>query len=61
MAVDGLVVVHAAGDEHFGLVLPKQPQVLGVKQLADLNLVAAPLQLQFQQQIALVLADGVLI
>ena len=61
MAVDGLVVIHAAGDEHLGLVFAEQPQMLGVQQLADLRRVAAPLELELQQKVALILADGVLI
>ena len=61
MAVDGLVVIHAAGDEHLGFVFAEQPQMLGVQQLADLRRVAAPLELELQQKVALILADGVLI
>ena len=47
MAVDRLVVVHTAGNQHLRLVLAEQPQMLGVQQLADLGGVAAALQLQF--------------
>ena len=61
MAVDGLVVVHAAGHQHLRLVPAEQPQMLGVKQLADLGSIAAPLQLQLEQKVALILADGVFI
>ena len=61
MAVDGLVVVHAAGHQHLRLVLAEEPQPLGVKQLADLGSIAAPLQLQLEQKVALILADGVFI
>ena len=39
----------------------EQRQMLGVQQLADLRRVAAPLELELQQKVALILADGVLI
>ena len=61
MAVDGLVVVHAAGHQHLRLVLAEEPQPLGVKQLADLSGIAAPLQLQLEQKVTLILADGVFV
>ena len=61
MAVDGLVVVHAAGHQHLRLVLAEEAQPLGVKQLADLGSIAAPLQLQLEQKVTLILADGMFI
>ena len=61
VAVDGLVVIHTARHQYLGLVLAEQPQLLGVKQLADFRRVAAALQLELEQQIALILADGVFI
>ena len=61
MAVDGLVVIHAAGDEHLGFVFAEQPQMLGVQQLADLGGIAAALQLQLEQQVALIFAHSVLV
>ena len=61
VAVDGLVVIHAAGHQHFRLVAPEQPQVFGVQQLADLGGIAAAFQFQFQQKVALIFAHGVLI
>ena len=61
MAVDGLVVIHAAGDQHFRLVLAEQPQVLGVQQLPDLHLVAPAFQLQLEQQVALIFPHGMFV
>ena len=61
VAVDSLVVVHAAGHQHFRFVAPEQPQVFGVQQLADLGGIAAAFQFQFQQKVALIFAHGVLI
>ena len=45
MAVDGFVIVHAAGHQHFRLVPAEQPQMLGVQQLADLHRVTPAFQL----------------
>ena len=61
VAVDGLVIIHAAGDQHFRLIFAEKPQVLGVQQLADLGGIAAALQLQLEQQVALIFAHSVLV
>ena len=61
VAVDGLVIIHTAGDQHFRLIFAEKPQVLGVQQLADLGGIAAALQLQLEQQVALIFAHSVLV
>ena len=61
MAVDGLVVIHAAGHQHLGLVLSEQAQVFGVQKLADLDGVTPPFQLHLEQQVTLIFADGMFV
>ena len=61
MAVDGFVVIHAAGNQNFRLVFAKQAQIFGIQQLADAHGVAAALQLQFEQKIALIFPNGVFV
>ena len=46
VAVDGLVVIHAAGHQHLGLFPGEVFQLFAVQQLADLGGVATPFQLQ---------------
>ena len=61
MAVDGLVVVHAAGHQHLGLFPSEVLQLFAVQQLADLGGIAPPLQLQLQKKVAFVFPHRVLI
>ena len=61
VAVDALVVVHAAGDQHLGLFPCEIFQLFAVQQLADLHRAAAALQLCFQQHQAVVFADDVFV
>ena len=61
VAVDGLVVVHAAAYKHFRLFPCEIAQLFAVEQLANLAGIAAPLQLQLEQQVAFILAHGVLV
>ncbi len=61
MAVDGLVVVHAAGHQHAWFLKGKVLQPFAVEQLADLRRIAAPPKLRLQKQQALVFPRDMLV
>ena len=61
MAVDGLVVVHAAGHQNLRLFQGEVFELFPVQQLAELHGIAAPGQLRLQKQDALVLPHHMLI